>query len=91
MDQPKAKQKVLTQAQIATVRAWIDQHWTKKECPFHSGPTNWSVGDMPGQIKGLVDEDYNSSLSSFPVVMVHCDTCGFEAYLNAMKIGIVKP
>jgi hypothetical protein len=88
---PKSPQKVLTQAQIATVRQWLKQKWTRPECPFHPGPTTWTVGDMVGRVRGLKDADFDSSASFYPVVMVHCDKCGYEVYLNAMMIGIVRP
>src|SRR5437667_144103 len=67
---------------------WVNTHWPEpRECPFHPGPTPWSVdrslGSMPGY-RPVGFADY-----TFPVLLLKCGTCGFMAPLNAIQIGLI--
>jgi hypothetical protein len=83
---PPPDQEGLTQDQFKQAVAWLDAHWTKRECPMH-GPTQWSLDSQMGAVP--VQTPHGTNLGSvFPLLVLTCANCGYTVFVNALAAGI---
>ena len=77
----------LSEAEVRGVIDWISDHWGSPDrCPMHDGAMTWGVASQLVRVDvlGFV------GAKTVPLVVVSCDTCGYVAFLSAVKLGLTK-
>jgi hypothetical protein len=79
----------LSLEEFATAEAWLRKHWQGTTCPMHHGVTTWEVSGLimtlPYTGTGVV-----LGGATFPLLVVTCGVCGYTAFVNAIRAGIVR-
>ena len=81
---------ILTDAENQQINTWLKENWSSWVCPF-SHHTQWQLGAFlvhtPKFIPGSWVELGGPSM---PSVVVICTGCGYQVFINAVKVGIVS-
>jgi hypothetical protein len=80
----------LSAEQQEAARKWLDEKWTRWDCPFH-GDTTWGLGSVIHGAQAWVPKGGKNIGKSYPVVVLTCNTCGYSVFINAITMGIIPP
>lgn len=90
MNPPEQKPGSFTPEQWQKAVDWVNQHWTRNECPFH-GPTKWQLEPTIGEVRAFTGGGLmvGGGAGVFPLLVLTCSVCGYAVFLNALVAGIV--
>ena len=79
----------MTDEQRQKAADWVNQHWAKKDCPFH-GPTNWQLEPVMGEVRTFSGGTLVLGPGTlFPLIVLTCSVCGYSVFVNAVVAGLV--
>ena len=79
----------LSAEEVQQVIAWCNEHWGQEDkCPMHTGRTTWGVSD---QLVGINAFGRLPPSRTVPMVALHCEVCGYVAFVSSIKVGITRP
>lgn len=79
----------LSDTESETVIRFLQEKWTKPECPFH-GKTEWQIDKIVGQVLPYHGGSLVVGGAVFPLVVVTCAQCGYTVFVNAIRVGVVR-
>jgi|ERR1700681_1685818 len=80
----------LSPKEIEQFRSWLNQTWgSDRACPV-SGHTDWELGDVMVMTTAYARSGILFGGSTYPLLVVICSGCGYTAFLNAIKVGLVS-
>jgi hypothetical protein len=69
----------------ARLRVWLQARWRHGRCPV-CAENDWTVNPKIGQI--FNEGSFGRDGTSYPVVLISCDTCGYTVAINARIAGV---
>ena len=69
---------------------WIEDNWVgKRSCPICEG-TGWFVGEYLGEVKSIQPKSkfWLNGGSSYPMIVLSCENCGYSLFFNAIVAGM---
>ncbi len=83
----------LTQEQISTVLAKLNEYKSSRKPCSICGNGNWILNDVMFEMKEFTNGKFilGAEMSLMPLVAVSCANCGHTQFLSAIKLGIISP
>ena len=81
----------MTLEQSQKASAWLNAHWTNRNCPLH-GPTLWQLDTWLAEVRAYAGGSLivGGGQAIFPLLVVTCTKCGYVVFVNAIMAGIVE-
>ena len=73
----------------AKVEQALRKVWRNARCPF-SGDNNWTLVQDYVEVRPYQEGALVLGGPIYPAVMVVCNTCGYMATFNAIKLGLLS-
>jgi hypothetical protein len=79
----------LTPEEVQKAITWLNAHWGPADkCPMHGGQVSWGVEAQLVETVGY-GVMAGRGRTTYPMLVVICQTCGFTVFVNAVMAGIV--
>ncbi len=71
---------------------WIEDNWVGQKACAICGNTGWFMGDAVGEMRQITPKSrwIPTSGSTYPLIVLSCETCGYTLLFNAIVLGLME-
>ena len=69
---------------------WVEQNWVGQKACVICGNSGWLIGDVVGEMRRVSPGPrwLPKPSSSYPMIVLSCENCGYTLLFNAMVLGV---